>query len=212
MPGFIDSLTHVDDESNLILFVANGVTTVRNTAGGYARHLALRDRVARGQLLGPTIVTTGGDITSPPVNYDSMEPVTTSAQAERIVEEVKRMDFNGVMVYSRISPDAHRGVIAAAKRLGLPVTGHQSLNVSPIEIAQSGQRSVENLIGYVRLSTGELGLSNDRVDAMAAAFREHGVFLIPTFDGASCPRSLPAVDCRPRALHPQVSTPVYVET
>lgn len=65
VPGFIDTFADVDDESNLILFVANGVTTVRNTAGGYARHLALRDRVARGELLGPRIFTTGGDITSP---------------------------------------------------------------------------------------------------------------------------------------------------
>jgi len=180
MPGLIDAFTHVDDESNLILFVANGVTTVRNTAGGYARHLALRDQVARGELLGPRIFTTGGDISSPPLNYDSMEPVTTSERAEQITEEVKRMGFDGVMVYSRISADAHRGAITASKRVGLPLTGHQSLNIPPAEVAQSGQRSVENLIGYVRLSTGELGLSSDKVAAMAASFRDHGIFVIPT--------------------------------
>jgi len=106
--------------------------------------------------------------------------VTTSERAEQIVEEVKNMGFDGVMVYSRISVDAHRGVITASKQLGLPVTGHQSLNLQPIEVAQSGQRSVENLIGYVRLSSGELGLPPDKVEAMAAAFRDHGVFVIPT--------------------------------
>lgn len=90
------------------------------------------------------------------------------------------MGFDGVMVYSRISADVYRGVITTAKKLNLPVTGHQSLNISPIEIAKSGQRSVENLIGYVRLSTGELGLSSDRIEAMADAFKEHAVFVIPT--------------------------------
>jgi imidazolonepropionase-like amidohydrolase len=35
MPGLIDAFTHVDDKSALILFVANGVTTVRK----YSRRL-----------------------------------------------------------------------------------------------------------------------------------------------------------------------------
>lgn len=40
------------------LFLANGVTTVRNMAGG-PDFTELRDRVARGEIVGPTIYTAG---------------------------------------------------------------------------------------------------------------------------------------------------------
>jgi hypothetical protein len=104
MPGIIDCFCHIDGVGTLIPYVANGVTTARNTAGGYPTHLGIRDRVARGELIGPTILSTGGDITSDPPNYNGQEPVTTPEQAARVVAEVKRMGFDGIMVYSRISP------------------------------------------------------------------------------------------------------------
>lgn len=62
MPGLAEMHGHVpggDDpqyvEDVLFLYIANGVTFVRNMAGNES-HLALRDRLARGELEGPTMV------------------------------------------------------------------------------------------------------------------------------------------------------------
>jgi imidazolonepropionase-like amidohydrolase len=180
MPGVIDCFCHVDGVATLLPYLANGVTTVRNTAGGYTTHLGIRDRVARGELLGPTILSTGGDITSNPPNFNIQEPVTTPELAARVVAEMKRLGFDGIMVYSRISPVVQQSVVQAAKRLGLPVTGHASLGQRLRETAQSGQRSVDNLIGMVRLSTGEIGYSDDMAHRAARLLREGGVSCIPT--------------------------------
>lgn len=61
MPGLAEMHGHVpgpDDETYaedvLFLYVLNGVTTVRNMAG-HAYHLSLRDRIAAGELVGPTL-------------------------------------------------------------------------------------------------------------------------------------------------------------
>jgi len=155
VPGFIDAYSHVDGEFTLLPYLANGVTTVRNTAGGYPRHLAIRDRISRGQLLGPRVLTTGGAIVSTPANFDATRAIDTTEEAERVVVELHRLGFDGVMVYGRIGVDAHRGVMSAAKRLAFPVTGHQSINLKPTQVAQSGQRSVENLVSLISLQTGE---------------------------------------------------------
>jgi imidazolonepropionase-like amidohydrolase len=180
MPGVIDCFCHVDGVGTLLPYVANGVTTVRNTAGGFTTHLGIRDRIARGELFGPTILSTGGDITSLPPNFSSQEPVTTAEHAARIVTEVKRLGFDGIMVYSRISPEVQKAVTAAARRLGLPVTGHACLAQKIAETARSGQRSVDNLIGLVLIMTGAMGFSDDVAQDTGRLLREGGVSCIPT--------------------------------
>src|SRR6185295_5379379 len=64
MPGLVDMHVHLRDYAEpdmaalLQLYVANGVTTVLNLSG-IPRHLALRERIAKSELLGPTIYTSG---------------------------------------------------------------------------------------------------------------------------------------------------------
>src|SRR5678815_3140081 len=63
MPGLADMHAHLSAQQDLAsqqlqLFLANGVTTVRNMIGK-PEHLLLRDRVAKGELPGPTIYTAG---------------------------------------------------------------------------------------------------------------------------------------------------------
>lgn len=61
MPGLTEMHGHVPGPGNptylqdmLFLYVANGVTTVRNMAG-HPSHLTLRDRIAAGELVGPNL-------------------------------------------------------------------------------------------------------------------------------------------------------------
>src|SRR5262249_17543842 len=84
VPAFIDAYSHVDGEFTLLPYLANGVTTVRNTAGGYPRHLAIRDRISRGELLGPRVLTTGGAIGNTPPNFDATRANDTAEEAERV--------------------------------------------------------------------------------------------------------------------------------
>src|SRR5262249_9010899 len=85
-----------------------------------------------------------------------------------------------IMVYSRISPEVQKSVTVAARRLGLPVTGHACLAQKLAETARSGQRSVDNLIGLVRITTGEMGFSDEVAHLGGRLLREGGDSCIPT--------------------------------
>jgi hypothetical protein len=74
LPGLVDMHVHVKDENDLLLFAANGVTSVRDMWGttgfmlrlGFPDQLALREQIAQGQLLGPTMYVAGPIMEGPP--------------------------------------------------------------------------------------------------------------------------------------------------
>ena len=64
MPGLADMHVHLDFDSDpdyLRLFLAQGITTVRNL-NGIQQHFEWREQVATGNLFGPTILTSGNGI------------------------------------------------------------------------------------------------------------------------------------------------------
>ena len=79
MPGLIDCYSHVDGETHLLPYVANGITTVKDSPAPI-EHLGLRDRVARGELIGPRILCFSPDLDGEP-EYPEVEAVTTPEQA-----------------------------------------------------------------------------------------------------------------------------------
>jgi hypothetical protein len=67
MPGLVDMHVHIENPDDLLLFVANGVTSVRNMWGntdkklqfGFPDQLELRQQIEVGELFGPRIYTAG---------------------------------------------------------------------------------------------------------------------------------------------------------
>ena len=67
MPGLADMHAHTWEEAELPLFLANGVTTIRNMFGGPI-HLRWKARIAAGDFVSPTIYTAGPIIDgNPPI-------------------------------------------------------------------------------------------------------------------------------------------------
>src|SRR5262245_50150462 len=115
MPGLADMHVHLfpgtgqqDDltSQQFQLFLANGVTTIRNMIGK-PEHVALRDRVAKGELLGPSIYTAG-----PPLLGNN---VATPEAAERIVTEEKKAGYDLLKVHEGLSPESYAAIVATAK-------------------------------------------------------------------------------------------------
>lgn len=76
MPGLVDMHVHTWDEEELVLFIANGVTTIRNMFGA-PLHLAWRRRINAGELFGPTLYTTGPVIDGKPPYWPGSAVVET---------------------------------------------------------------------------------------------------------------------------------------
>ncbi len=147
MPGLADMHCHPCDEDDLLLLVAHGVTTIRNLEG-MPRHVLWRERVASGQMLGPTIYTSGPIVDGRPVRGFGSLSVVTAEEAVAAIEQTKRGGYDCVKVYDQLSPEAYGWVVAAARERDLPVVGHIPFQVGLYEILSSGQRSIEHLYGY----------------------------------------------------------------
>jgi imidazolonepropionase-like amidohydrolase len=151
MPGLADLHVHCWYEEELLLFLANGVTTVRNT-WGKPMHLRWRDEIERGERLGPVFFTTG-DITDgrPPV-WQGSTGVASAEEARTVVAAQARDGYREVKIYDRLSLEAYEAVLEEARGRGLRVTGHVPDAVG-IDRALGRQDCIEHLDGYFHLFT-----------------------------------------------------------
>jgi hypothetical protein len=147
LPGLTDTHVHLpadprDEATMLELFVANGVTTVLNLRG-VASHLALRERVARGEVLGPAIFTSGPYISNAP--FYSPPP----AEAAAAVEDHKRAGYDVIKIHGDFSADAYRQLIAAARRARIKVVGHAPRNLGVEPVFAEKQHALAHVEEYI---------------------------------------------------------------
>jgi imidazolonepropionase-like amidohydrolase len=148
LPGFADMHIHLqgyDDASNhamLQLFVATGVTTVLNLYG-MPGHLELRDKVARGELLGPTIFTSG------PFISDAPRYMPTPEEAERAVIEQKRAGYDIIKIHGDFSAEAYRRLFEAARKEKIRVIGHAPRNLGAMAMVEQRQDAVAHSEEYL---------------------------------------------------------------
>lgn len=207
MPGLADMHVHVWTEGDLLLYVANGVTTIRNMSGA-PLHLEWRERIAKGELLGPTLVTAGPIVDGNPPSWSRSAVVETAEQARAVVAEQKQAGYDFLKVYGNLSKEAYDATLAAARAHDMPVVGHVPTAVTLEHALLAGQRSIEHLSGYERALTGATldaadvpyirrwALAWERMDRsrlanLARKTREAGAWVCPTlgvFDGRFAPR------------------------
>ncbi|MGB3439436.1 MAG: amidohydrolase family protein [Actinophytocola sp.] len=149
IPGLADMHTHALAEGiDTGLYIANGVTTVREMAGSpLARDW--RTRIEAGTLLGPRYTVGSRMIDGAPSIWDpkwlDVVQVDDPASARAAVREEIARGADFIKVYSRVPKDAYRALAAEAHRHDVPFVGHCPDVVSLEEVADLGQASVEHL-------------------------------------------------------------------
>lgn len=128
MPGLIDAHVHLRDPSELLSYVAHGVTGVvqlSGPSGNVPDVMELRERVARGDFLGPNIYTSGRILDGePPVFPGVSSIVRTPDDARRLVEAQLAAGADFIKVYNNLTSDALLAVTRAAHDHGVTVWGH----------------------------------------------------------------------------------------
>jgi imidazolonepropionase-like amidohydrolase len=195
MPGLADMHVHPeDDQLELALFIANGVTMIR-TMHGTPDQLRWRSQTATGKLIGPTMYVSGPLLDGLPPLYSDVRPIATSADGRRAVREQHAAGYDCIKVYNSVSTDAYEAIIAEARLLRLPVAGHVPFSAGLRGALAARQASIEHLRGYaaemvpahVRPGTDlrSRSLSWNDVDEsrfalLARETREAGVWNCPT--------------------------------
>jgi imidazolonepropionase-like amidohydrolase len=192
LPGLTEMHGHLagDDsamnERILLLNVAYGITTLRNMQG-HPAHLALRDRVARGELLGPRIYTSGPAL--------SGKRIPTPDEAVKVVTEQKQAGFDFLKTQEGVSRAAFDAMVETAQKLDIPFAGHVAADVGLERALEAGYKSVDHLDGYVEalvkpgVDLAEAGffgsavvehIDEARITEVAKATRDAGTAVVPT--------------------------------
>ena len=126
MPGLVDMHVHIQFEDDLLLWVANGVTSVRNMWGhtgkmlrlGFPDQLVLREQIEQGTLFGPTIYTTGPVMEGSPSFHPLAEVFDTPEVARESVAWQKAQGYDFIKVYDHLSPEVYQAILDTAAEHG----------------------------------------------------------------------------------------------
>ena len=147
MPGLADMHVHLWNTHQHALYLANGVTTVRNMWGAPV-HRRWQARAEAGELDGPNVLSTGPLVDgSPPIWMGSIALSEPESAAGTIASQAEA-GFTEVKVYSKLTPEVFRAIAVAADEHGMRVVGHVPALVSLEEAFEAGQRGIEHLTGY----------------------------------------------------------------
>src|SRR5712692_3482530 len=155
IPGLWDMHVHLAfgdwfpgaQEISLPLFVANGVTGVRDMGSELDIVQGWRNDIAAGRLVGPRIYTSGPMLDGPKPRFPSSIAVTTTEDARRAVADLKRRGADFIKLQSLIPRDAVFAIAEEARKERIPFEGHVPDSVRASEMSAAGMKSFEHLIG-----------------------------------------------------------------
>ena len=129
MPGLIDMHVHVWDEYELGLYLANGVTTVRNL-WGQPMHLRMKELIDSGEILSPNFFTSGPKLTGSEFIGDDNYQIFSKEEAREVVIDTKEKGYDFIKTYYGLPQEYFDVVIDQAKLSRLDIAAHPSNKVS----------------------------------------------------------------------------------
>jgi imidazolonepropionase-like amidohydrolase len=155
IPGLWDMHVHMvfgdwvphGREITLPLFIANGITGVRDMGGELEVLQQWRKEISTGTLLGPRIVMSGPMLDGPKPRFPSSIAITTAEDGRRAVNDLKQRGADFIKLQSLIPRDAVFAIADEARRQQIAFVGHVPDSVRASEASNAGQKSFEHLIG-----------------------------------------------------------------
>ena len=213
LPGFWDNHVHfrggdslVDANANFLkLFIANGITTVRDAGGDLTPSvMTWKDQIENGERVGPTIFTSGPKIDGPDATWAGSLEVSSDAEVIAALDSLERISVDFVKLYdSRISGEHYLNTIRKAEKRNLITSGHMPFTVTLEETVDAGIDAIEHLYYVMKgcsskedeitqsLQKGEIGfweampaLQRTYTDSVAQKtfdlLKENNVYVVPT--------------------------------
>jgi tetratricopeptide (TPR) repeat protein len=174
IPGLADMHVHVDDTTDFLLYLAKGVTTVRNLEGE-PYHLEWRRKIEQGELLGPTIFTSGP--------FTNLPQVKTPADARRAVEQQKLAGYDEIKIHGALESDTYDTLIAVGRELGIRIVGHAPRNLPFDAVLRNQQAEISHAeeVMYTWFRSNVSDSSIARIPVVARLIKERGIWMTPTF-------------------------------
>jgi len=223
IPGLWDMHAHYEQVEWGPIYLAAGVTTVRDVGNEFEFITAVRDAVNSGKALGPHMLVAGI------VDGDSayalgIARVNSPADAQAWVQRYHDAGFQQMKIYSSVKSDNVKAICTEAHRLGMTVTGHIPEGMTAYDGVNDGMDQI-NHIQYVydllkpkdfnekaaKASPAEraemmasLDINSEEGKRAIAFLKEHNTVIDPTmviFEFMRRPASVPADRNEPGVDH-----------
>ena len=196
----------LDFEKILFPYIANGITTAQ-VMSALPEHIRLRDRISKGEVLGPRLILnpmidSPGPTWPPPINTQ----VATPEEARQAVIAAKDAGYDGMKVYSFLSRECYDAIVATAGEVGMPVIGHVPNALSVEHVLAAGQKLIAHTEEVMKRAGGDY--SPERIEYYAEIIANSDTWITPTlttsrkilaiFDDLETELSRPEMRC----LHP----------
>lgn len=147
LPGFGDMHVHTYYNEEAVLFLANGVTLVRNMWGS-PQHLNMKKKIQNREFLGPELFTTGPLIDGTGAYHPGSFIITDPKEVPGVIKKMKQDGYDAIKVCDKLSTEVYDEIIKTARKLDIPVVGHVPRMVGLKHVIESGQYSIEHFDGY----------------------------------------------------------------
>ena len=178
MPGLIDMHVHLLDRIDLGLYLANGVTTIRNMMG-LPWHLKIRKKLQKGKLLGPTLWTASPMLQGEKGHASHQVNINSVNKARRKVAKYYKKGYDFIKTYNGIPKKYFDAIIDEAKMYEIPIAAHPSFEVNYEYHFQKGIGSIEHTEDIVQ-QVFQYKLDTNGLSNIIQAYAKSGIPHCPT--------------------------------
>ncbi len=127
-PGLMDMHVHVWDKYELGLYLANGVTTIRNL-WGMPMHLRMKKEINNEEILAPTFLTAGPKLTGPNYLGDDNIQLQDPEEARGKVTAYKNRGYDFIKTYNGLTRELYDAILEQSKIDMMEIAAHPSAEV-----------------------------------------------------------------------------------
>jgi imidazolonepropionase-like amidohydrolase len=178
------------------LFIANGITSVRDMGGDFVQMEKIRKEINDGTLVGPRIKMPGPMLESArwitmveKLLHKPLLPkrvgVEKPEEAAEKVNAVAAMGVDFIKIRTCASKQTYHAILEAARDAGLAVVGHLPMIMTLAEASDAGQRSIEH-----NFFTNIDKMSAEERQELIAKLKANDTVFVPTL-AADRSRSIP---------------------
>lgn len=168
--GKWDKKEHIWYAEDLLLFLANGVTSIR-VMRGEPFHLELREKHRKKMVLVPRMY-----LSSP---YINSRVAKTPDEAISFVSTQKLAGYDFIKEHGKLDEKTYRALLSEAKNQDIPVIGHLPPNLDINTILPLGQSSIDHMEEFFK-NSGINNIDENSLINIVTLTNEYGITVTPT--------------------------------